>query len=332
MKRMMKSCAAAVLALALLLGMMTLLAGCGDTQGGDPAADGTISIVCTNFAGYDLARGMLNTYAENGGEGKVNLILLGKPGQDMHDFEPSASDIITLVAADLVISTGAETWLDAALSSAGNKNAVRVSMMDASDVILEGEHDHDHDTDHEHTHGEEDCSLIGGDEHVWLSLSNALRIQSAILSALCGLDPDHADAWQVSGAAYRAELMALKAAYESMMANAVRKNVVVADRHPFVYLFRELGIECLAAFPGCSSETSASFQTQMALIERTKEWGLSYIFIIEGSDGKVAEVVAGETGAQVLTLNSMQVVTDFENTTYLAVMKQNLENLKKALQ
>jgi zinc transport system substrate-binding protein len=68
------------------------------------------------------------------------------------------------------------------------------------------------------------------------------------------------------------------------------------------------------------------------LIERTKEWGLSYIFIIEGSDGKVAEVVAGETGAQVLTLHSMQVVSDYENTTYLAVMKQNLENLKKALQ
>ncbi len=330
MKRMMKSCAAGLLALALLMSTVILLSGCGDARGGDPAADGTLSIVCTNFAGFDLTRGMLNTYAENGGEGKVNLILLGKPGQDMHDFEPTAQDIITLAGADVVVFTGSETWLDAALSSAGNRNAVRVSMMDASDVILEEEHDHD--PDHEHTHGEEDCSLIGGDEHVWLSLSNALRIQSAILSALCSLDPDHADAWQISGNAYRAELMGLKAAYESMMATASRRNVVVADRHPFVYLFRELGIECLAAFPGCSSETSASFQTQMELIERTKEWGLSYIFIIEGSDGKVAEVVAGETGAQVLTLNSMQVVSDFENTTYLAVMKQNLENLKKALQ
>ena len=43
-------------------------------------------------------------------------------------------------------------------------------------------------------------------------------------------------------------------------------------------------------------------------------------------------VVADETGAEILTLNSLQVVADFENTTYLAVMRSNLENLKKALQ
>ena len=329
MKRMMKSCAAGMLVLTLLVGMMTLLAGCGDALGGTPADDGVISVVCTNFAGYDMTRGMLNTYAANGGSGKVELILLGKSGQDMHDFEPSAADIITLAAADVVISTGAEGWLDAALSSAGNRNAVRVSMMDACDVIAEG--DHDHDPDHEHSHGEEDCSLIGGDEHVWLSVSNAIRIQTAIEMALHTADPANAEAWQISGTAYRAELMALQAEYETMMANAARNTVVIADRHPFAYLFRDLEIKCLAAFPGCSSETSASFQTQMELIEQTKEWGLSYIFIIEGSDGKVAEVVAQETGTQVLSLHSMQVVTDRE-ITYIQVMKQNLENLKKALQ
>ena len=41
--------------------------------------------------------------------------------------------------------------------------------------------------------------------------------------------------------------------------------------------------------------------------------------------------MAAETGAEILTLNSLQVVTDYENTTYLSVMRDNLENLKKAL-
>jgi ABC-type Zn uptake system ZnuABC Zn-binding protein ZnuA len=53
---------------------------------------------------------------------------------------------------------------------------------------------------------------------------------------------------------------------------------------------------------------------------------------MEGSDGKVAEVVASMTGAEILTLNSLQVVTDYENTDYVTVMRENLENLKKALQ
>ena len=117
-----------------------------------------------------------------------------------------------------------------------------------------------------------------------------------------------------------------------MVKTAARKQVVVADRHPFVYLFADLGLDCAAAFPGCSSETSVSFETQVKLIEFTRTHELPYIFVIEGSDSKVAEVVAAETGAEILTLNSLQVVTDFENTTYLTVMKSNLENLKKALQ
>jgi ABC-type Zn uptake system ZnuABC Zn-binding protein ZnuA len=35
----------------------------------------------------------------------------------MHSFEPTAQDIITLAGADVVIATGAESWLDAALAS-----------------------------------------------------------------------------------------------------------------------------------------------------------------------------------------------------------------------
>ena len=124
---------------------------------------------------------------------------------------------------------------------------------------------------------------------------------------------------------------ALKIRKENKSA-AARKQVVVADRHPFVYLFHDLNLTCLAAFPGCSSETSASFETQAKLIEYTKKWELLYIFVMEGSDGKVARVVADETGAEILTLNSLQVVTDYENTTYISAMRQNLENLKKALQ
>ena len=43
-------------------------------------------------------------------------------------------------------------------------------------------------------------------------------------------------------------------------------------------------------------------------------------------------MVAAETGAEILTLNSMQVVSDYGSIDYLKVMRDNLENLKKALQ
>ena len=323
MKHIFKRCYIFLLCLILLAVGTAGLIGCSGPQS-SAADDGSITVVCTNFAGFDLTRGLLTNYLMVGGEGEVDLILLGKDGQDMHSYEPTAADIITISTADILVSVGAEQWLDASVQSSGNRDLVRVSMMEACDPI-EGDHDHDHG------HIDDACALIGTDEHVWLSVKNAILISQAIEDALCRVDADHAYAWKNCGEAYRGELTALWGDYTAMMEHAVRDTVVIADRYPFAYLFRDLGLNCVAAFPGCSSETSASFATQTLLIEKTKEWMLPYIFVMEGSDGKVAATVAAETEAEVLTLNSMQVVTDREST-YIEIMKQNLENLKKALQ
>lgn len=312
------------LCLSACVGLLTGLTACDGSGQTNPATDGCTTVVCTNFAGLAFARSLLDTYTQNGGAGKVELTALGKPGQDMHSYEPTAADIITLSRADVVVCTGAEEWLDAALSSSGNKSLSRVTMMEVCDTLAGG-HDHDHN------HGDDACTLIGQDEHVWLSLKNAMRITSAIGAAVRAADPHNAEAWQACEEAALGELTALDNEYTAMMATATRKTVVIADRYPFAYLFRDLGITCIAAFPGCSSETSASFETIVQLTDAVKTHELDYIFIIEGSDGKVAEVVASETGATVLTLHSLQVVSD-PDTDYLQVMRSNLENLKKALQ
>ena len=327
MKSIGKRIGALLLCLTFLLGLTAVFAGC-DTQKNPTTADNNgITIICTNFAAFDFTRSMLAYYTENGGTGVVELMILGKPGQDMHSYEPTAQDIISLANADVVVCTGAENWLDAALKSSGNTVARVISMMEVCDTV-QSEHDHDHD----HDHGGEDCALIGQDEHVWLSFFNANRICFAISETLRKVDEENKDIWHSAFLQYANDLGALEGEYQNMMNSAVRNKVVVADRHPFVYLFHDLNLTCLAAFPGCSSETSASFETQTKLIKQTKEWELPYIFIMEGSDGKVARVVADETGAEILTLNSLQVVTDYENTTYLSAMRENLENLKKALQ
>lgn len=318
--------------LALCLSVGGLLMGChsGVNDPKNPALDGAVKVVCTNFAGYEFTRALLrdSAYIQNGGEDVVELTMLGKPGQDMHSFEPTAADIVTLGNADLVVCVGgsSEQWLDAALKSAGNGTVPRVTMMEVCTPIEE-DHDHEHEDDCE----DGSCTLIAGDEHVWLSVDNAIRITSAIADKLMELDGKNQVVWEACKTNAARELTALREDYRDMMEHAVRHTVVLADRHPFVYLFAELGIDCIAAFPGCSSETSASFETQMKLIETVESLNLPYIFRMEGSDGKVASVVAEETGAEVLTLNSLQVVSDMD-TTYIRVMQANLENLKKALQ
>ncbi len=323
MKKMKRRIGSAVLCIVLMLSGPWLLGCDGPLIGRDDA--NILTVVCTTFAGYDFARQMITAAPD----GKAEVIPLGKPGQDLHDYEPSAADILTLGRADVVVCLGsvAEPWLDAALQSAMNETVCRVEMMTVCD-LMETEYDH------EHVEGET-CGLIGSDEHVWLAPENAISISAAIGKALADegvkiWGGDHRPLQEAKSAAYIAELTALRDAYHTMAEGAKRDTVVVADRYPFAYLFRELGITAYAAFPGCSSETSASFATQTFLIEKTVELGLPYIFAVDGSDGTVAAVVAKESGAEVLKLRSIQVVTDRQQT-YIGIMGANLETLKKAL-
>ncbi len=326
-----------ILSFCILLCWTTALSGCSDTVSVDPASDGVLTVVCTTFAGYDFTR-QITKDAE---EGTVRLVFLGKAGQDMHGYEPTAADITTMSTADLVVCLGSttETWLDAALKAALNASVARVNMTEVCDTMAEtptegmdtsAAHDHDHEHEAGTDHSSASDGLIGTDEHIWLAPSNAIRISEAIGAALAEVAPAKAACWQAGTAAYVAELTALQQDYAAMMAEAVRDTILIADRYPFAYLVRELGLTCYAAFPGCSSETSASFATQTFLIEKTRELALPYIFTIDGSDGTVAATVAEAGGADVLTLDSLQVVTDLE-TTYVAVMRRNLTNLRKAL-
>ena len=323
----MKRIIPVLLCLTLVLGLIPVLSGCGDPPEITPVDNNGITIVCTCPAAVALVNPLTLNYHEDGGDRSrvVTVVSMYKPGQDIHSFEPTAKNIITLANADVVVCTGAESWLDAALRSSGNTVAHVVSMMEACDIYSTNH-------DHEHQHGDDSCALIGQDEHVWLSVEYATRIVLAVTDALKEADKDNAAIWEKHAEEYNAELTALHVEFLNMMESATRDTVVIADRHPFVYLFSDLGLNCVAAFPGCSSETSASFETQTKLIETVRSLSLPYIFVIEGSDRKVAEVVAAETGAEILTLYSLQIVTDHEPISYVDVMRANLENLKKALQ
>ena len=320
---MMKKIIPILLCLALLLSMTALLAGCA--EGGHTADDSGVTIVVTSPAAHALVKPLTQNYTEDGGTKVVTVVPLYKPGQDIHSFEPTAKDIISLAGADVVVSIGSEGWLESSLKASGNTAARVVSMMEVCDI---------HAVEHDHDHSREDsaCALMGKDEHVWLAVDFATLIVIEVTNALKGVDPHNASVWEAHAEGFKAELIALNAEIHDAVRASAKKTVVVADRHPFGHLFAHVGLDCVAAFPGCSSETSASFETQTTLIETVKENGLAYIFVIEGSDAKVAGVVAAETGAEILTLNSLQIISDYEDLSYIEIMRGNLENLKKALQ
>lgn len=81
-----------------------------------------------------------------------------------------------------------------------------------------GHDDHGHD-DHGHDdHGHDDHAHGAHDPHAWLSPENAALWLNTIAGALSAADPDNAGAYFANAAAGRAELEALSAEVEAMLA------------------------------------------------------------------------------------------------------------------
>ena len=176
------------------------------------------------------------------------------------------------------------------------------------------------------------------DEHVWLSLKNADIACKAITEELAALDQKNAATYRANYDIYSKKMAALDAKYKEAVTKAPVKTVLFGDRFPFRYLTDDYGLQYYAAFNGCSAETEASFATVAFLAKKMDELKLPAVLTIEGRQHKLAQTIVENTKAKnqkVLTLNSMQSVTEEEikkGITYLAVMEQNLNVFKEALQ
>ena len=311
------------LLMALVLACSFLTAAC--------EAAAPLRIVCTTFPQYDWTRQLLGDRADD-----VELTLLLDNGIDLHNYQPTADDIIKIARSDLFIYVGGESdaWVNDLLETSQNSHVKALSMLACVDAkeeeAVEGMQEEAHECGHAH-HGAE------YDEHVWLSLRNAKTITRAIADALCEADPAHAETYRANADAYIAQLAELDAQYADMVRHAARTAILFADRFPYRYLADDYGLTYYAAFAGCSAETEASFKTIAFLAKKVDELNLPAVLAIEGGNHAIAETVVASTQAKnqvILSMNSLQSMTEADvqrGESYLSVMTQNLAILTQAL-
>lgn len=309
-----KKCIASVMC--LVVGALSLTA-C-DIPGRDKENDGKLNIVTTIFPSYDFAKELC-------GDGATVTMLL-KPGQESHTYEPTAQDILAIEKCDLFIYVGGENdkWVEDILESF-DEPVDTVRMIDFADTCTDS---HDEDS-HDHEGHEHET-----DEHVWTSPKNAISITQGISEKLCEIDSENKDKYEQNCDSYVKELEALCGEIQSVVDSSKRKTLVFGDRFPFVYFARDFGLDCYAAFEGCSTETEPSAQTMASLIERINAENIPVVLYIEFSAQTVADSIAEQTGCRSLLFHSCHNVTDEEienGATYLSLMRGNIEVLKEAL-
>ncbi len=289
--------------IALFVLIFVFLCGCGvpktDTDG--------VKIVASVFSAYDFARAVAGENAETA--------MLLDAGSEIHSFEPTAKDIVSIDESDVFIYVGGESdkWVERVLSAIDTEKVRVLKMTDYVPLLNE-------DNSEEY------------DEHIWTSPANAKTLINAIAEVLAEIDKTGADKYKENAKAYCDKIDAAAEKTRQTVNNAKNKQIVVADRFPLKYFAEYYGLNYTAAFAGCEHDTDADLKTVTSLIDTVKSNNLSAVFHIELSDKKLASTVSQQTGAAIYELHSAHNITadDFKNgITYLDIMERNNAVLQK---
>ena len=265
-----------------------------------------------------------HTLAIAGDHANVKQLLAKDTGP--HDFQLTPADVKKLSDADLLIINGAgiEEWLGELIKKSGNKNLVVVDTSNGIKLVESPEEieiGHSHSHAHDHDHGD------GANPHIWLDPVIAKKQAANIVAALQKADPANASAYAQNGKVYEAKLSALDSDYRSTLAPLPNKNLVTFhDAFPYLAARYKLNyVGAISEFP----EKDPTPKQLAALVDKIRSLKVGVLFAENGYAPGLLKKIAGETGAKVSELDTLE-VGQGTPTAYLDRMGANLESLRKA--
>jgi zinc/manganese transport system substrate-binding protein len=294
----------AIAALAGLVALAVLIAGCASSSGGGNGLD----VVATTTQIGDWV-------AEVGGDA-VSVHQILQPNTDPHEYEPRPSDVEATAEAKLVFVNGdnLDEWMDQVVSESGSDATV----VDLGAVVpdrLPGE-----------SSGAEASQY---DPHWWHDPRNAEAAAGEIERRLAAANPAHKKQFERNMNTYLAKLRKL----DTGIANCVgsvppRQRKLVTDHDAFGYFANRYGIEVLGAvIPSQTTQAQPSAKDLGELIALIEREGVKAVFPETSLSPKVAETIASQTGASAdYTLYGDTLgPADSDGATYLSMEEANAD-------
>ncbi|MGB7595726.1 MAG: metal ABC transporter substrate-binding protein [Erysipelotrichaceae bacterium] len=280
--------------LKIVLPLMLFLSGCTVTP-----PTGKLQVVVSVY--------VLEEFTKRIGGDLIQVTNIVPPGIEPHDFELSAQDRIKLQNADvlLTIGVGFENWLNEVAPKLTKTLVVKTGEGVASDP---------------------------NDPHVWLDPNLAKLMAVKIRDALIQVDPQNKTTYHANTQTLIAELSALDALYRTTLANRVR-DIFISSHNAFSYLAKAYGLH-QEAIAGANPETDVSAMRVREIITLINTQHIPVVFSEAFLDPKIAEAIAKETSASVMTLvpvENLSAVERKNGETYFSLMKKNLYALYTAL-
>lgn len=295
----------------------------------DTSSEKKLNVMASFYPMYDFA-------TKVGGD-KVEVTNMVPAGTEPHDWEPAATDVKNLEAADVFIYNGAgmEHWTEDVLGALDNKE-LKVVEASRGLTLLEGKEEDEEETEDSSSDSdasdESTDSEITYDPHVWLDPLNAKAEMENIKNAFVEADPDNKDYYEQNYETYAEKFDQLDKEYKDGLADTKSKDLITSHE-AFGYLCQAYGLNQVG-IEGLSPDSEPDASRMNEIIKFAKENNVKTIFFEELVSPKVSETIADEIGAKTAVLNPLEGLTDDEISAgedYFSVMESNLKTIEDAL-
>jgi zinc transport system substrate-binding protein len=291
------------------------LASCGTSPTASSNGDGDLSIA-TSFYPIQFA-------TEQIAGDHATVTSLTKPGAEPHDVELSPRDVADLRKVDaLIYAKGFQPALDDATSLLDPDKLLNVAP--AAQLTLPATPD-----GHEHSEQEDHEAAPGAlDPHFWLDPERYEAVSRVIEARLASDDPTHAADYAANLKAFVTRLDELDEQYRTGLAHC-SIHQLITSHSAFGYLAQRYGFT-QHGITGLSPDVEPSAAALAALTSLVRKDGITTIYQETLVEPHFAQVVAGETGATIATLDPLEGITSASpGKDYFEVMRANLAALRK---
>jgi zinc transport system substrate-binding protein len=255
--------------------------------------------------------------SEIGGD-KVQVVNITPAGAEPHDYEPSSGDIVQIEKSKLLILNGVvEPWGENIQTNLKGKD---------TKVLIAGQGLFTKKVTDEN-------GINTTDPHVWVSVRLAEKQVTTILSEISQIDPNNASYYKENANKLLGNLNGLDQDYKKGLSSCLKKDIVTSHA-AFGYLAADYGLTQIP-IAGLSPDAEPSLEQLASITNFVKKNNIKYIFFESLVSPKLAETIAGATGAKTLVLDPLEGLTPSalsKGEDYLTVMEENLHNLEIALE
>lgn len=300
--------ARAIVPVLLLLSLLVTGCGTGAAPTGPTPVPNALRVVTTTTVFADLVHQVGGTL--------VSVESLVPRGGEVHTFDPTPADVMRVTQAQLIVANGLglDDWLTGLVRDAGT-GAPIVKLAENLPGV----------------------SYLAGDSggatnpHLWLNVAYAAKYVDRIQAALSSADPADAATFAANADAYRARLAALDTAIRDRLAALPAADRVVVSFHDaFPYFAAAYGLTIVGSIVSSPGQDPSAGQIA-SLVTKIRDSGARAIFAEAQFSPKLADTIAGETGATVVTDLYTDSLGDAPVDTYEAMMRSDADRVVQAL-